>query len=55
VSVVNREAADYGVAELSAAGEFMGHTILENGDLMLGADPAGSRCSECRRRITARS
>jgi hypothetical protein len=39
VSVANAEAADYGVAELSANGELLGHTILEDGDLMLHIEP----------------
>ena len=39
VSVASPEAADYGVAELSAAGEPIGYTILEDGDLMLHIEP----------------
>jgi hypothetical protein len=39
VSVASPEAADYGVAELSAAGEAIGYTILEDGDLMLHIEP----------------
>jgi hypothetical protein len=39
VSVASTEAADYGVAELSVAGELIGHTILEDGDLMLHIEP----------------
>jgi hypothetical protein len=39
VSVTSPEAADYGVAELSAAGESIGFTILEDGDLMLHIEP----------------
>ena len=39
VSVASAEAADYGVAELSAAGERIGFTILEDGDLMLHIEP----------------
>jgi hypothetical protein len=39
VSVASPEAADYGVAELSAAGEPFGYTILEDGDLMLHIEP----------------
>jgi hypothetical protein len=39
VSVASAEAADYGVAELSAAGELIGFTILEDGDLMLHIEP----------------
>jgi hypothetical protein len=39
VSVASAEAADYGVATLSAAGESIGYTILEDGDLMLHIEP----------------
>jgi hypothetical protein len=39
VSVASPEAADYGVAELSAAGESIGYTVLEDGDLMLHLEP----------------
>jgi hypothetical protein len=39
VSVASAEAADYGVAELSAAGQSIGYTILEDGDLMLHIEP----------------
>ena len=39
VSVASAEAADYGVAELSAAGGPIGFTILEDGDLMLHIEP----------------
>jgi hypothetical protein len=39
VSVASTEAADYGVAELSVGGELIGHTILEDGDLMLHIEP----------------
>jgi hypothetical protein len=39
VSVTSPEAADHGVAELSAAGEPIGFTILEDGDLMLHIEP----------------
>jgi hypothetical protein len=39
VSVASAEAADYGVAELSAEGEPIGFTILEDGDLMLHIEP----------------
>jgi hypothetical protein len=35
VSVAGPEASDYGVAVLSVAGEPIGHTIFEDGDLML--------------------
>ncbi|HET7047596.1 MAG TPA: hypothetical protein VFI54_04935 [Solirubrobacteraceae bacterium] len=39
MSVASAEAADFGVAELSVAGELIGHTILEDGDLMLHIEP----------------
>jgi hypothetical protein len=39
VTVVSAEAADHGVAELSVAGEQIGYTILEDGDLMFHVDP----------------
>jgi len=39
VSVASTEATDYGVAELSAAGELIGYTVLEDGDLMLHIEP----------------
>jgi uncharacterized protein YbjT (DUF2867 family) len=39
VSVASPEAADYGVAELSAGGEPIGYTVLEDGDLMLHIEP----------------
>jgi len=39
VVVVSPEAADHGVAELWAAGELIGHTILEDSDLMLRIQP----------------
>ena len=39
VSVVSAEAADYGVAELWAAGELIGYTILDDSDLMLRIEP----------------
>ena len=39
VSVTSPEAADYGVAELWSAGESIGYTILEDGDLMLHIEP----------------
>ena len=39
VTVTSAEAADYGVAELSAAGESIGFTTLEDGDLMLHIEP----------------
>jgi hypothetical protein len=43
VSVTSPEAADHGVAELSAAGESIGFTILEDGDLMLHIEPRRDR------------
>ena len=39
VTITSPEAADHGVAELSAAGESIGYTILEDGDLMLHIEP----------------
>jgi len=39
VSIVSPEAADHGVAELSAAGQPIGFTILEDGDLMVHIEP----------------
>ena len=39
VSVTSPEAADHGVAGFSAAGESIGYTILEGGDLMLHIEP----------------
>lgn len=39
VSVVSPEARDHGVAELWAAGELIGYTILEDSDLMLRVEP----------------
>lgn len=39
VSVVSAEAADHGVAELWAAGDLIGYTILEDSDLMLRIEP----------------
>ena len=39
VSVASAEAADFGVAELSATGESIGYTILEDGDLMFHIEP----------------
>ena len=41
VSVVSAEAADHGVAELSAGGKQIGYTILEDGDLMLHLEAKG--------------
>ena len=43
VSVASPEAADHGVAELSAAGESIGFTILEDGDLMVHIEPRSDR------------
>ena len=39
VTVASAEAADYGVAQLTAAGKPIGYTILEDGDLMLHIEP----------------
>ena len=43
VSILSPEAADHGVAELWAAGELIGYTILEDGDLMLHIEPRRDR------------
>jgi hypothetical protein len=43
VTVASPEAADHGIAELSAAGEPIGFTILEDGDLMLHIEPRRDR------------
>ena len=43
VSVASPEAADFGVAELSAAGKLIGYTILEDTDLMLRIEPGRDR------------
>ena len=43
VSVASAEAADYGVAELTSAGESIGFTIFEDGDLMLHLEPRRDR------------
>ena len=43
VSIVSPEAADHGVAELWAAGELIGYTILDDGDLMLHIEPRRDR------------
>jgi hypothetical protein len=43
VSVASPEAADHGIAELSAAGVPIGFTILEDGDLMLHIEPRRDR------------
>jgi hypothetical protein len=39
VSVMSPEAADHGVAELWTEEEFIGYTLLEDGDLMLRIEP----------------
>jgi hypothetical protein len=39
VTVASAEAADYGVAQLTAGGHPIGYTILEDGDLMLHLEP----------------
>lgn len=39
VSIVSPEAADHGVAELWAADELIGYTILHDTDLMLRIEP----------------
>src|SRR5438270_11666942 len=43
VSILSPEAADHGVAELWAAGELIGYTILEDTDLMLRIEPRRDR------------
>jgi hypothetical protein len=43
VSIVSPEAADHGVAELWAAHELIGYTILEDSDLMLRIEPRHDR------------
>jgi len=43
VSVISPEAADHGVAELWAAGELIGYTILDDSDLMLRIEPRNDR------------
>jgi hypothetical protein len=43
VSIVSPEAADHGVAELWAADELIGYTILEDSDLMLRIEPRHDR------------
>jgi hypothetical protein len=43
VSIMSPEAADHGVAELWTAGELIGYTILDDGDLMLRIDPRRDR------------
>jgi hypothetical protein len=43
VSIMSPEAADRGVAELWSAGELIGHTILDDSDLMLRIEPRHDR------------
>ena len=43
VSIMSPEAADHGVAELWAAGELVGHTILHDNDLMVRIEPRRDR------------
>ncbi len=43
VSIMSPEAADHGVAELWAADELIGYTIIEDGDLMLHIEPRHGR------------
>ena len=43
VSIMSPEAADNGVAELWAADQLIGHTILEDTDLMLRIEPRRDR------------
>jgi hypothetical protein len=43
VSIMSPEAADHGVAELWAAGELIGHTILHDSDLMVRIEPRRDR------------
>jgi hypothetical protein len=43
VSITSPEAADYGVAELWAADELIGYTILQDNDLMLRIEPRRDR------------
>jgi hypothetical protein len=43
VSIMSPEAADHGVAELWAAGELIGSTILDDSDLMLRIEPRHDR------------
>ena len=45
VSIISPEAADHGVAELWAAGEMVGHTILYDNDLMLRIEPRRDRAA----------
>lgn len=43
VTIASPEAADHGVAELWAADELVGYTILEDSDLMLRIEPRRDR------------
>jgi hypothetical protein len=43
VSIVSPEAADHGVAELWASGQLIGHTIIDDSDLMLRIEPHRDR------------
>ena len=43
VSIVSPEAADHGVAELWAANELIGYTVLQDSDLMLRIEPRRDR------------
>ena len=43
MSILSPEAADHGVAELWAAGQLIGYTILEDSDLMLRIEPRRDR------------
>jgi hypothetical protein len=45
VSITSPEAGDHGVAELWAAGELIGHTILHDTDLMLRIEPRRDRAA----------
>jgi hypothetical protein len=45
VSIPSPEAADHGVAELWAAGELIGCTILDDSDLMLRVEPRRDRAA----------
>ena len=45
VSIISPEAADYGVAELWAADELIGYTILQDNDLMLRIEPRRDRAA----------
>lgn len=41
VTVASAEAADHGVAELSAGGKPIGYTIIEDGEVVLHLEPPG--------------